>query len=327
MTLLLVTVLALVVLGAGAFLMNSAAVAGASTQTAQAMAALPTATPMPPSATASPTETPWLPTDTPQPTATLTLNAGTTRVSPSDGMVLVYMPAGEFLMGSTEAEIAQAVKKYPASFFGNEQPKHTVYLDAYWIDRTVVTNAQYARCVKAGQCPSPQATRSHKRDHYYGNVRYANYPVIYVTWSNAENYCGWAGRRLPTEAEWEKAARGTDGRIYPWGNQAPDTTLANFDENVNDTTEVGKYPAGASPYGVLDMAGNVWQWVADWYDENYYQNSPGRNPTGPASGSLRVMRGGAFYFDSSAERSAGRLGNGPDVTWDPNGFRCATTVP
>jgi len=124
-----------------------------------------------------------------------------------------------------------------------------------------------------------------------------------------------------------KAARGTDGRIYPWGNQTPNTTLVNFNENVGDTTEVGNYPSGASPYGALDMAGNVWQWVADWYGDNYYQNSPERNPTGPGSGSYRVLRGGAFYFDASAERSASRLGIDPDLTGDPNGFRCLAASP
>jgi formylglycine-generating enzyme required for sulfatase activity len=307
----LVSAMAVAALGGGAFLMKNAS---------QAMATLPTFT-------ASPTETPGLPTNTPQSTAAPALNAGATRVSPNDGMVLVYVPAGEFLMGSTDADIAQAEKKYPVSDFADEKPKHTVYLDAYWIDRTVVTNAEYARCVQTGQCSPPQATRSHTRDSYYGNVQYANYPVVYVTWEDAKNYCAWAGRRLPTEAEWEKAARGTDGRVYPWGNQTPNTTLANFDMNVGDTTEVGKYPAGASPYGALDMAGNVWQWVADRYEKNYYQTSPERNPTGPGSGSLRVMRGGAFYFDSSAERSAARMGIDPDLTWDPNGFRCLAASP
>lgn len=251
---------------------------------------------------------------------------GATRISTKDGMVQVYVPAGDFIMGSTDQEIARAVKIYPVSFFENEKPQHSVYLDAYWIDRTAVTNAQYSKCVLAGQCSLPQAAKSRTRDNYYGTVQYADYPVIYVTWKDADNYCAWAGRRLPTEAEWEKAARGTDGRIYPWGDQAPDYLLANFDEIVGDTTEVGKYPAGASPYGALDMAGNVWQWVKDWYAEDYYQNSPKRNPAGPASGSYKVMRGGAFYFDSSVERSANRIGIDPELTWDPNGFRCLTSA-
>jgi formylglycine-generating enzyme required for sulfatase activity len=254
--------------------------------------------------------------------STQTPGIGTTQVSAKDGMVLVYVPAGSFLMGSTDAEIAQSQIKYDVSVFDNEKPQHTVYLDAYWIDRTLVTNAQYARCVQAGKCSPPQSTKSHTRDSYYDNAQYANYPVIYVTWDDAKYYCAWAGRRLPTEAEWEKAARGTDRRFYPWGNQAPNTSLTNFDMNVGDTTEVDKYPAGASPYGALDMAGNVWQWVADWYGENYYKNSPERNPTGPGSGSSRVPRGGAFYFDASAERSAGRFGVESDLTGDDFGFRC-----
>jgi formylglycine-generating enzyme required for sulfatase activity len=324
LAILFVIVMAIAALGGGAFLMNSAAVAGASTQTAQAVAALPTetarptATPIPPTVTASPTETPRLPTNTPQSTAASALSVGATQVSPKDGMVQMYVPAGEFLMGSMDPD---------SNASSDEKPQHTVYLDAFWIDQTEVTNAQYAKCVQAGQCLAPIQASSDTRNSYYGNAQYANYPVVYVSWDDAKNYCAWAGRRLPTEADWEKAARGTDGRFFPWGNQAPNTTLVNFNENVGDTTEVGKYPAGASPYGALDMAGNVSQWVSDWYGENYYQNSPERNPTGPGSGSYRVLRGGGFYASASDSRSSLRNNVPPGSMGFNIGFRCLAASP
>ncbi len=160
----------------------------------------------------------------------------------------------------------------------DEQPVHEVTLDAFWIDRTEVTNAQFAGCVADGACQPPSETSSSTRDPYYGNDEFADYPVIYVSWNDASEFCEWAGGRLPTEAEWEYAARGPESFTYPWGNNGPSTSLLNFDTNVGDTSEVGSYPDGASWVGALDMAGNVWEWVNDWYDSGYYQNSPGENP-------------------------------------------------
>jgi formylglycine-generating enzyme required for sulfatase activity len=212
----------------------------------------------------------------------------------------------------------------------DEKPQHTVYLDAFWIMQTEVTNAHYARCVQAGDCTSPANSR-------WNEPKYAEHPVTDVSWHQASAYCQWAGSRLPTEAGWEKAARGTDGRKHPWGNQAVAGNLPNFadrnfgvswaDKSVDDgyqfTAPVGSYPAGASPYGLLDMAGNVWEWVADWYSEGYYADAPVKNPTGPAAGSARVLRGGSWGNDGRFVRSAGRYWYDPDVGVDVVGFRCA----
>ncbi len=248
----------------------------------------------------------------PTPAPTMIPVTPVTQVSDKDGMTLLYVPAGEFTMGNNSGN-------------ANEKPEHKVYLDAFWIDQTEVTNAMYAKCVKAGACQAPSSTKSYTRDSYYGNPQFDTYPVVYVAWNDAKQYCTWAGRRLPTEAQWEKAARGTDGRIYPWGDQAPDKTRLNYNFEVGDMTQVGAYPTGASPYGALDMAGSVWEWVADWYGETYYASSPGRNPTGPTSGDARVLRGGSWdsYDAADVHASLRNWSYYPDVRFDNNGVRCA----
>jgi formylglycine-generating enzyme required for sulfatase activity len=165
---------------------------------------------------------------------------------------MVFVPPGEFTMGNN----------------------HTVYLDAFWIDKTEVTNAMYAECVQAGKCSPPRSTRSNTRNAYFGSPLYDDHPVIFIAWTDANDYCTWAGRRLLTEAEWEKAARGIDGRPFPWGRAEPWIGLLNY--QAQDTAEVGLYPDGASPYGALDMAGNVAECVADWLSDPYYGNPPCR---------------------------------------------------
>ena len=232
---------------------------------------------------ATPTRSPIPPTLTPAPLPSSTPAVSSTQVSTKDGMVLIYIPAGDFLMGSADSD---------KEANSDEKPQHKVYLDAFWIDKTEVTNVMYARCVQAGACQTLFETKSFARSSYYTNAQFKDFPVIYVSWDDAGKYCKWAERRLPTEAEWEKAARGAIGRLYPWGDDPPNPSLLNFNKNVGDTTQVGKYPDGASTYGVLDMAGNVWEWVADWYDEKYYSKSPNRNPDGPASGGFGILRGG-----------------------------------
>jgi formylglycine-generating enzyme required for sulfatase activity len=257
-------------------------------------------------ATMRPTSSPTPPlTRTPRPTATL--GAGSSMVSKIDGAPLAYVPAGEFSMGSDEHHT-------------NEAPAHTVYLDAFWIDTYEVTNTRYAQCVADGGCPEPagnleEYTDPNKRDH----------PVIYVTWEQANTYCAWAGRRLPTEAEWEKAARGTEGRTYPWGETTAGTYYAQMQapDGGGYNAPVGSHPPGVSPYGALDMAGSAWEWVSDWYLAGYYKDTPAENPTGPASGAYRVLRGGGWYSLPDEVRTTFRSYLRPDYSTQYIGFRCA----
>jgi len=295
-------------------------------ETAAAVTDLPTRVVMntaPPNPTATRTQRPTaLPTPTENPKIPLaSAPLGGTRTSPVDGMELVYIPAGEFQMGCDLAHNGV----YDCS--KDELPLHTVYLDAYYIDKTEVSNAQYEQCVADGACDAPNDKSSYSQSAYYGNTSYDNYPVINVSWEDASKYCSWAGRELPTEAQWEKAARGESVRAYPWGDASPTCDLLNGYVDgycVGDTTAVGSYAGGASPYGVLDMAGNVWEWVQDWYDGDYYSSlEKFINPTGPSTGTSRVIRGGGFNFGEDGLRSAVRYFSNPGNWGYDIGFRCA----
>jgi serine/threonine-protein kinase len=261
-----------------------------------------TATPIPP------------PISTPTPRYTPTPRAGEER--DAKGGPIVFVPAGEFTMGSNDGDT-------------DEKPVHTVYLDAFWIDKYEVTNAQYKKCVDDnGKCKPPNPTRSNTRDSYYGNPQFDDYPVIYVSWEDADTFCRWAGNKhLPTEAQWEKAASWDEvkkeKRVYPWGNTFDKNLLNSSEGGKGDTTAVGSYPGGASPYGAMDMAGNVWEWVADWYDDKYYANSPRNNPPGPDPKQARVLRGGSWNYGQDFVRAAYRIGNTPGNRSYGVGFRCA----
>jgi formylglycine-generating enzyme required for sulfatase activity len=255
--------------------------------------------------------------------------AGDERVSPADGMAQAYIPDGTFRMGGMDTAASS-----------DELPDHNVTMKAFWMDKLEVTNGMFTLCVQAGVCEPPQVFKSDTRDSYFSNPEFKDYPVVYVTWQQADAYCTWAGRRLPTEAEWEYAARGNDYRTYPWGDDAPDSSRGNFNYYVGDTSRVGNFPAGASMFGVLDMAGNVTEWVHDFYDGNYYAQNVTMNPPGPGSRSAyfqRVVRGGtyqdAFIDIRVANRSSvrGSNVNAADVysedylgEFSPKiGFRCA----
>ncbi len=179
----------------------------------------------------------------------------------------------------------------------DERPAHYVTLHAYWMDQLEVTNAMYLLCVKTGTCTLPQTFKSLRRTEYFNNPEFNDYPVVYVTWGQAKTYCEWAQERLPTEAEWERAGRGDDWRTFPWGEDKANGLLANYNMLVGDTSRVGTYPLGASPFGVLDMAGNVAEWTNDFYSGTIYETLVNAlNPTGPESSASRrrVVRGGSL---------------------------------
>lgn len=277
--------------------------------TTTATSQLFTETSKPPTETTVPLTSTLTETPAPSPTPTTVLGIGSTSRSLKDEMVLVYIPAGEFTMGSENGN-------------DDEKPVHQVYLDAFWIDQTEVTNAMYAKCVEANKCDPPDSKSSQTRSSYFDNPEFSEYPVLYVSWNDALAYCSWVGRTLPTEAEWEKAARGTEEGIYPWGNISPKNGLLNYsDSYYGDTTKVGSFPEGASVYGVLDMAGNVWEWVSSQYQTYpYYENDGREYLNSPVS---KALRGGAWNNNGNGVRSTLRGGFLPTIAANNLGFRCA----
>ena len=249
----------------------------------------------------------------PQKTAVVNVKLGKNGGPPNtiigkDGAEMILIPAGEFIMGSPEGEGDD-----------NEHPQHTVFLDAFYIDKYEVINAQYKQFMDA---------TGHKAPAYWDDEKYnqPNQPVVGVSWHEAVTYCKWTGKRLPTEAEWEKAARGTDARKYPWGNDW-DSSKCNSKGSGDEykyTASVGSFPDGASTYGVMDMVGNAWEWCADWYDKAYYSRSPQQNPKGPNSGIWRVLRSGGWLdVNTLGLRCADRYYLEPTFTDIVCGFRCA----
>ena len=259
---------------------------------------------------------------------------GDVRVNPKDGAKMVWVPEGEFTMGSTDEQAAAALEQWPEYsqeigefFLDVQKPQRKVYLVGYWMYKYEVTVAQYRKFCEATKKEMPKAPRwSWKDDH----------PIVNVSWQDAVDYAKWAGVSLPTEAQWEKAARGTDGRIYPWGNKWDASKCASSVETLlKGTQPVRSYTSGASPYGCMDMAGNVYEWCADWYDPNYYKNAPSRNPKGPSEAvkftipqvgdvpGARVLRGGSWFYLNFL--CAYRDYFDPTYRYDFNGFRCART--
>ncbi len=261
------------------------------------------------------TATPLPPTDAPpvEPTQTLipvplSGPQNSTSMKWIDGSTLVYIPSSEFTMGN-------------GSF---DAPVRTVAVDGFWMYQTKVTNRMYAQCVAVGSCSAPTEELG---GPVYSNPQFANHPVVGVTWDQAQAYCGWTQGQLPTEAQWEKAARGTQGNTYPWGNDKPACDLLNLGYCSGRTSEVDAFPDGVSPYGLYDMAGNLFEWVSDWYGEAYYAGAPVSNPTGPESGQYRSIRGSSFETDFNQVESAIRHYGAQVYHSRDLGFRCAVTAP
>lgn len=266
------------------------------------------------------------PTFTPDPTLVPTPTPAP-LVDPKSGARMLFLPAAAFRMGNDDGE-------------ADEKPSHLVRLDSFYIDETEVTNAQYAACVDAGACTPPQRSGATFHASYYGDPAFANYPVIFVNWEQAGTFCTWRGARLPSEAEWEFAAA-YDPAVaqklpYPWGLQF-DGALLNYcdanctaedrdartDDGHRDTAPVTAYPDGRSPQGAYNMAGNVWEWVSDWYNPDYYGQSTDVNPFGPSTGEARVIRGGSWLSTAEESTTTFRGRFVPEVARANLGFRCA----
>lgn len=302
----------------------------------QVMAPSLSPTPLPPIVTSMP-----VPTETPTAIITSTATPKLLEINPPamaelgekdgyliDSYAMVFIPSGEFMMGVPVlgSTIANS----------DEKPEHGVFLDGFWIDQTEVTNTMYALFLNAmgnrkqGGVSWLDSDSDHVRIHLKDEIwitdpDFEQHPVVEVSWFGADSYCKWAGKRLPSEAEWEKAARGTKERTFPWG-EGISCDLTNYLGCIGDTASAGSYLVGASIYGVYDMAGNAWEWVHDWYAEDYYGSSPIRNPTGPQEGYFRVMRGGSYFSVGTQLRTTYRDKLSPSDSGYSNGFRCVRSM-
>jgi formylglycine-generating enzyme required for sulfatase activity len=282
----------------------------------------PTATMIPPTATAIPSPTDIPSSATPAPTMTplakvapANPSLGDAWIRPADGMVMVYVPGGTFQMGSDKDD---------ADAKPDELPSHAVTLDGFWMDQTEVTNAQFVAFLNAHGNAGEGGRKMVEMERGYCQIRQeegayrvgsaAFHPVLMVTWYGADTYCQWVGGRLPSEAEWEYAARGPESHLYPWGDDAPTCERARYGDCARSAMPVASLPDGASWCGVLDMSGNVWEWVADWYGD--YPSGHQENPNGPASGSFRVVRGGGWHSPRWEIRATSRLGDTPPTGYN-----------
>lgn len=266
---------------------------------------------------------------------------GETRQRQRDGMTMVFVPSGEFTMGTEYDDYFYArqlckdgdLSIVSCDSFGNEMPAHSVKLDAFWIDLTEITNQQYKGCVEDHACSPPTDSGSYTRETYYDDTAFSDYPVVWVTRDQAVEYCSWVGGRLPSEAEWEYAARGPDSSIFPWGDifepsraNYCDASCAlgqidpSYQDGYPETAPVGSFPAGASWCGALDMAGNVREWVFDWYGG--YSLEAQVNPLGPDEGDSHIPKGGCWLDRPDNLRAANRGANTPDYVRHKVGFRC-----
>ena len=246
------------------------------------------------------------------------------EITGKDGAPMVLIPGGPFPMGVPPGDRDGGRDEYP---------RHEVTLDSFYIDKFEVTNGRYIEFVRATSHRTPQHPQDASRNLWQKNMMpasVADRPVINVDWYDAEAYCKWAGKRLPTEAEWEKAARGGDDRRFPWGNVEPTAKHLNYNQRwIGEKTlmPVGSYELGKSPYGVYDMAGNVWEWVNDWYDDRYYEKSPAKNPPGPETGSHKVLRSSGWQVETPLVRIFTRVKSDPLIRNESTGFRCAMNTP
>ncbi|MEK6633292.1 MAG: SUMF1/EgtB/PvdO family nonheme iron enzyme [Nitrospirota bacterium] len=242
------------------------------------------------------------------------------EVKGKDGAPMVLIPEGPFPMGVPHGDRDGGRDEYP---------RHDVFVNNFYIDKFELTNSRYLEFVKATNHRIPQNPKNATRNLWQGDTiteSLADRPVVNVDWADAQAYCQWAGKRLPTEAEWEKAAKGTADRRFPWGNVEPTNKHLNFNQQwIGEKTlmPVGSYELGKSPFGVYDMAGNVWEWVNDWYDAKYYEKSPAKNPTGPETGTKRVLRGSGWQNETPTVRIFTRVDSDPTIRNESTGFRCA----